>query len=65
MYFEIIGDIKAEEKIALVTSFKEIARLRKKYRSKKWRKMKRITKIKLADNSIKNAEIHWYEAHGI
>lgn len=35
------------------------------YGSGRWRKVKGIAKVKLSDNTIYNAEIHWYEAHGI
>jgi hypothetical protein len=31
----------------------------------RWRKRKGIARIKLRDGTIKTAELHWYEAHGI
>ncbi len=31
----------------------------------RWRKMKGIATVELADGTICEAEIHWYEAHGI
>ncbi len=37
-----------------------------KYISPKgWHKMKGIAKVRLQSGSIRNAELHWYEAHGI
>ena len=30
-----------------------------------WRKLKGIAKVELFDGTICEAEIHWYEAHGI
>jgi len=40
-------------------------RLRRQYGSAKWRKLKGIAKIRLQGGRICDAEIHWYEAHGV
>ncbi|MEA3485253.1 MAG: hypothetical protein U9R03_00915 [Candidatus Aerophobetes bacterium] len=65
MYFEIIGEIKNIETIATGGRIRDIMRLRKQYGSAKWRKLKGIAKVRLQNGRICNAEIHWYEAHGI
>lgn len=65
MYFEIIGEIDHIETIAIGGRIKDIMRLRKKFGSAKWRKLKGVAKVRLQSGSICNAEIHWYEAHGI
>ena len=65
MYFEIIGEIESIETIATGGRIKDIMRLRKQYGSAKWRKLKGIAKVRLQSGRICNAEIHWYEAHGI
>jgi len=65
MYFEIIGEIESIETIATGGKIKDIMRLRRQYGSAKWRKLKGIAKIRLENGKICNAEIHWYEAHGI
>ena len=65
MNFEILGEITNIEKIANGNNIREIDRLRKMYGKGHWRKMKGIAKIKLSDGSIRTAELHWYEAHGI
>jgi hypothetical protein len=65
MYFEIIGEIESIETIAIGGRIKDIMRLRKQYGSAKWRKLKGIAKVRLQSGNICNAEIHWYEAHGI
>lgn len=65
MYFKIIGEIKDKEVIAVGRSIREISRLRRIYGDKRWRKLKGIATVRLSDNTICNAEIHWYEAHGI
>jgi hypothetical protein len=40
-------------------------RLRKQYGVGRWRKMKGVANVRLQSGSIRNAELHWYEAHGI
>jgi len=63
--FEIIRDITNIEIIAVGNSIREIERLRKTYGSGRWRKLKGIASIRLNDGTICEAELHWYEAHGI
>ncbi|MDZ8183272.1 MAG: hypothetical protein RMX96_00200 [Nostoc sp. ChiSLP02] len=65
MNFEIIGDITNIETIAVSNSIRELERLRKTYGSGRWRKLKGFATISLDDESIYEAELHWYEAHGI
>jgi hypothetical protein len=64
-YFEIIGNIGQIEIIAVESSIRELSRLRKSYGSGRWRKLKGVATVRLPDASILNAELHWYEAHGI
>lgn len=35
------------------------------YGEGRWRKIKGYAKIRFNDGTIHNAELHWYEAHGI
>lgn len=65
MYFEIIGDITNAETFAVGSSIRELGRLRKFYGRGRWRKRKGIARVRLADGTIRHAEVHWYEAHGI
>ncbi|HEX8130794.1 MAG TPA: hypothetical protein VF527_16965 [Pyrinomonadaceae bacterium] len=65
MSFEIIGDIGNVEMIAVGSSIREIARLRRTYGKGRWRKLKGDAQIRLKDGRIRFAELHWYEAHGI
>ena len=65
MYFEIVGDITHAETFAIGTSIREILRLRKRYGRGRWRKRKGIARVRLEDGAIRQAEVHWYEAHGI
>jgi hypothetical protein len=65
MHFEIIGDITDIEPIAVGSAIREVIRLRKQYGRGRWRKLKGIALIRLANGHIRRAELHWYEAHGI
>ena len=65
MFFELIGEIKEIETIAVGSSIHDVARLRKMYGRGRWRKLKGIAFVRLEDGSECGAELHWYEAHGI
>lgn len=63
--FEIISEITNIETVAIGNAIRDIARLRKQYGQGRWRKLKGIAMIRLANGRIRQAELHWYEAHGI
>ncbi|OFV99048.1 MAG: hypothetical protein A3H28_05785 [Acidobacteria bacterium RIFCSPLOWO2_02_FULL_61_28] len=65
MDFEIIGDIRKVEPIAVGRSVRDRVRLRRKYGPGRWRKLKGIAHVRLRNGRIRLAELHWYEAHGI
>jgi len=65
MYFEIIGEIENIELIAVGTSIREISRIRKRYGTGRWRKLKGVATVRLSSGRMHRAELHWYEAHGI
>jgi hypothetical protein len=65
MNFEIISDITQIEPIAVGTAIRDLACLCRVYGVGRWRKLKGIATIRLANGRIRVAEIHWYEAHGI
>lgn len=65
MHFEILGEIKEIETIAIGGNIRDIMRIQKKYGVGRWRKLKGIAKVRLENGNICEAEIHWYEAHGI
>ena len=52
-------------RIARGPSVQERARLRKQFGGGRWRKLKGIASVKLANGRIQTVELHWYEAHGI
>ena len=65
MKFELIGKITDIETIAAGNSIRDIARLRRMYGAGRWRKLKGRGTVRLPDSTICEAELHWYEAHGI
>ena len=64
MYFDILGDILWTETIASGRGIHELRRLNRICGKTAWRKRKGIAKIRLADGTIKLAELHWYEGPG-
>ena len=62
---EILSEICNKEVIAKGDSVKIKKRLEKFYGRGNWKKMKGIAKVRLSNGSIKMAEVHWFEAHGI
>jgi hypothetical protein len=65
MYFELVGAIEGTETIAVGTQIRQLAVLIEQYGSGRWTKLKGTARVRLRDGTIRKAEIHWYEAHGI
>ena len=65
MYFEIVGGISEIETIATGSGVERRRFLRKRYGGRHWRKQKGVAKIRTNDGSLRLAEVHWYEAHGV
>ncbi len=65
MHFEIVGSISNIEIIAVGPSIRILPLLRKRYGRGRWRKLKGVATVRLADGRIRKAEVHWFEAHGI
>jgi uncharacterized protein with ACT and thioredoxin-like domain len=65
MEFEILGEIREIETIAARRSVHIRRYLERTYGKGRWRKMKGIATVRLADGAICEAEIHRFEAHGI
>jgi len=65
MHFESIGDIADIELIATGPSIRILPLLRKRYGKGRWRKLKGKALVRLADGTVRRAELHWFEAHGI
>ena len=65
MHFENIGEIKDVETIAVGGAINDIQRLRRRYGLGRWRKLKGTATVRLASGRTGQAEVHWYEAHGV
>ena len=66
MKFEIIGELRSVETIARGREIRILPLLRKRWGAGRWRKMKGVAQVRiLRTGHIREAEIHWYEAHGI
>ena len=67
-YPEIISAPERVESIAEGRSVRDRHRLAEQYgehRRGQWRKMKGLANVKLPDDTVWRAEVHWYEANGI
>jgi hypothetical protein len=65
MDFEIVGKTTSMETMASGSGVRERACLRRQYGQGRWRKRKGVARVRLVDGTLRLAEIHWYEAHGI
>ena len=65
MHFEVVGPIERVETKAVGGRIRDIMRLRKQYGAGRWRKLKGVALVRLADGTEVRAELHWYEAHGL
>lgn len=63
--FEVIGDMTNIETFAIGNAIREIERLQRLYGRGRWRKRKGTATVRLADGTLHQAEVHWYEASGI
>lgn len=65
MDFDIIGPLRGVETIAVGRAIRELVRLKHIYGPGRWRKRAGVATVRLADGSVREAEIHWYEATGV
>ena len=65
MFFKIVSQITNIQVIAQGQGVTSRDRLKARYGGSRWRKMKGVADVELPDGSIRRAEIHWYEAHGV
>lgn len=63
--FEIVSEIRHVETIASGTGVRDRRRLNREHGRGKWRKLKGVATVRLPNGTICEAELHWYEAHGI
>jgi hypothetical protein len=63
--FQIVGRIENVETIAVRHSIHVLKFLQREYGRGRWRKLKGTATVRVEDGTIRQAEVHWYEAHGI
>jgi hypothetical protein len=63
--FKILSGIEDIETIAAGWGVYVRRYLERTYGRGHWRKLKGIATVQLADGTICEAEVHWFEAHGI
>jgi len=65
MELEFIAGISAIETVAVGSAVRKTARRRRMYGQGRWCKRTGIARARPRENSVRAAEIHWYEASGI
>ena len=65
MQFETIGEITDIEPIATGKGVRIRQLLVKRFGRGRWRKLKGVSRVRLEDGTVRVAELHWFEAHGI
>lgn len=65
MDFEIVGKIENIEIIAIGNKIRILSFLQTEFGRGRWRKLKGTVSVRIAGGEIRNAEVHWFEAHGI
>ena len=64
-YFEIVGEITNVEEIASGRGVLRSAILRQRHGGTRWRKLKGVARVRDRLGAVREAELHWYEAHGV
>ncbi|MCW5891050.1 MAG: hypothetical protein KIT14_10920 [bacterium] len=65
MYFELLSEIEDVVVIASRQGIRDLARLRRQHGRGRWRKLKGVAFVRLRGGRVRQAEVHWYEAHGV
>jgi len=63
--FEVVGEIRSIETIASGRGIRILARLNRLFGTGNWRKLKGVATVRFEDGTVAEAELHWFEAHGI
>lgn len=63
--FQIISAIESAVTIAEGSGIRDLEALQEKFGTGRWLKRKGVAIVRLHDGTVRRAELHWYEAHGI
>ena len=62
---EIVGRVERAVVISAGRRIRELPRLVAAHGPGRWRKLRGMATVRLPNGAIVDAEVHWYEAHGI
>lgn len=65
MHFELVSELSAVETIAEGSAIRLLSLLDELYGRGRWRKLKGFAVVRLSSGRVVQAELHWYDAHGI
>ncbi|HEV8434452.1 MAG TPA: hypothetical protein VGR95_13640 [Thermoanaerobaculia bacterium] len=65
MKFELISELRSIEVIATGHGIRDLHILVKRFGPGNWRKLKGVAAVRFANGTVAEAELHWYEVHGI
>jgi len=63
--FELISGLTEIDVIAVNLSIRELRGLKDMFGGRRWRKLKGIGLVRFPSGDVRQAELHWYEAHGV
>ena len=63
--FQVLGTVRHVETIATGEGVRTRRHLNRTYGRGRWRKMKGQATVRLNNGVLVEAEVHWFEAHGI
>ena len=63
--FELISKLEQVEIIAVNLSIRELRGLKDEFGGRRWRKLKGVGLVKFPNGEVRQAELPWYEAHGV
>ena len=63
--FRLRSEITNVLVIAVGRAIRDLAKVKKAYGKGRWRKLKGRALVELDTGEVLEAELHWYEAHGI
>ena len=65
MNWELISELTNQETFVEGSKIRELHRLIDSYGGKNWKKRKGFGFVRFSSGEIVQAELHWYEAHGV
>lgn len=51
--------------MAVGRGIRTLPQIQERYGTGRWRKLKGVAVVRLANGRTRRAEVHWYEAHGV